>query len=57
MLNPIQEIFDNQNNILDIEFDLSLLLKEHGKGVYTLIMILAHQKHNIIFPVRAKSIF
>jgi hypothetical protein len=55
-INPIVEKYSKSDNIFDIEFDLSPFIKEYGKGVYTIMIILEDQKQNI-FPGGERSIF
>jgi hypothetical protein len=56
MINPIVEKYSKSDNIFDLVFDLSPFIKEYGKGVYTIMIILEDQKQNI-FPGGERSIF
>jgi hypothetical protein len=56
MINPIVEKYSKSDNTFDLEFDLSPLIKEYGKGIYTIMIILEDQKQNI-FPGGERSIF
>jgi hypothetical protein len=56
MINPIVEKYSKSDNIFDLVFDLSSFIKEYGKGVYTIMIILEDQKQNI-FPGGERSIF
>jgi hypothetical protein len=56
MINPIVEKYSKSDNIFDLVFDLSSFIKEYGKGVYTIMIILEDQKQNI-FLGGERSIF
>jgi hypothetical protein len=56
MINPIVEKYSKSDNIFDLVFDLSPFIKEYGKGVYTIMIILEDQKQNI-FLGGERSIF
>ena len=56
MINPNVEKYSKSDNIFGLVFDLSSFIKEYGKGVYTIIIILEDQKQNI-FPGGERSIF
>ena len=55
-INPTVEKYSKSDNSFELEFDLSPLIKEYGKGVYTIVIILEDQKQNI-FPGGERSIF
>ena len=55
-INPIVEKYSKNDNIFDLVFDLSPFIKEYGKGVYTIMIILEDQKQNI-FPGGERSVF
>ena len=55
-INPIIEKYSRSDNTFDVVFDLSSLIKEYGKGVYTIMIILEDQKQKI-FPGGEWSIF
>ncbi len=56
MMNPIIEKYSRSDNTFDVVFDLSSLIKEYGKGVYTIMIILEDQKQKL-FPGGERSIF
>jgi hypothetical protein len=56
MINPIVEKYSKSDNTFDLVFDSSTFIKEYGKGVYTIMIILEDQKQNI-FPGGERSIF
>jgi hypothetical protein len=55
-INPIVEKYSKSDNTFDLVFDSSTFIKEYGKGVYTIMIILEDQKQNI-FPGGERSIF
>ena len=55
-INPIVEKYSKNDNIFDLVFDLSPFIKEYGKGVYTIMIILEDHKQSI-FPGGGRSIF
>lgn len=55
-INPIIEKYSRSDNTFDVVFDLSSLIKEYGKGVYTIMIILEDQKQKL-FPGGEWSIF
>nr|MBA3750516.1 hypothetical protein [Nitrosopumilus sp.] len=58
MLKPIQEsyFYSGNTQTISIEFDILSLIKENKLGVYTIVIVLEDQNHNI-FPGGGHSIF
>lgn len=56
IIRPLIEKYSTTDNTFDVGFDITPLIKEYGKGIYTIITILQDQKQHI-FPGGERSIF